>query len=65
MTEIFGRVVRLQANANANLGQVAETLKSPLPPSPMERTRKLLDDPVNGSEAHLASQGGGAESSPV
>lgn len=29
MTELFGRVVKLQSEANASLGQVVEKLRSP------------------------------------
>ena len=50
MTQLFGRVVQLQANANANLGQVAETLKSPLPLSPSERSKQELAEKLKGRD---------------
>lgn len=48
MTELFGRVVQLQADANSSLGQVVEKLRSP--PNPGSKLTEEKDLPQEGRQ---------------
>lgn len=64
MTELFGRVVQLQADANSSLGQVVEKLRSPpAGGSKLMEEKELIPEGRQETEVDRPESGGSGSGS--